>query len=119
MNSGIDLGGSIAIPFHRFNYRYSTALGGYHTAELYIAAFEDTRSGIGTTYQFRTTGEVWIIGMAFNMSFISLADFVEGGNISRRIERHDTRPLPMKALGFGLVVPLLPYIVLANLIGPR
>jgi hypothetical protein len=85
--------------FERLGYHYSTALDGYHTAELFLCNVSGVRTKIGTRYVFQTGGDVWIIRVSFHTEgWRSLA----GGRYFRRI---NDRPLIHKILCWPGIIP--------------
>ena len=112
---GVDIGAAVKVPFHRLSYRYSTAAGGYHTVDLYVATSEDSRGGTGTRYQLQKHESLWTVRVSTHLSLHLFEETVTRGN-SRRITRRDPRPWPLKVLSYAGDIPLAPYYLVAALV---
>ncbi len=111
----LDWGGEFGMategPFERLGYHYSTALGGYHTIELFLSRGSGQPFRGGTRYQLRMAEGVWEIRVSLNFEGWYTLE-------SPDMVRHNNRPLPHKILATLGAGPLLIF-ALPTLIGGR
>ncbi len=106
---GGELGCALEGRFERFGYYYSTALGGYHTAEIYVKGGSGARNSIGTRYLFQTNGDVWMVRIALHIEDYDAYRHSE-------YERYNDRPLPHRVFsvlgGIPTAIIGLPFYVI-------
>ncbi|MEE8575772.1 MAG: hypothetical protein V3T31_00825 [candidate division Zixibacteria bacterium] len=104
---GVEAGVALETQFERIGYHYSTALGGYHTFELFIALASTPGGKIGTRYLLQRKDNLWMIRVAFHLDAV---DLMGAALVS---ERENNRPLIQKAIAIAGILPS--YIIVAPL----
>ncbi len=113
----LDWGGEFGVafegPFERIGYHYSTACGGYHTLELFIAAVSFGNGKGGTRYLLEKADNIWMVRISFH---------IEGWNSlagSRVFIREMNRPFFYKILGYAGLIPSLPILGIDHLLAKK
>lgn len=111
---GGEFGVAVEGPFERLGYHYSTALGGYHTIELFLSMVSGKPFRAGTRFQFLRSDDISEVRVSFHIEGWHW-EFDEG---YVNMTRHNNRPFPHKVLAtmcFGpAYLVYLPYALVTG-----
>ncbi|MCP4684149.1 MAG: hypothetical protein GY867_01770 [bacterium] len=100
---GGQFGLRIDTPFERFYYSYSTSIGGYHRAGVFVKGYAAGFAQGGTRYEYIRLDGADLFRVQFQFEGLGW-DHGEGEDL----ERPNTRPWWHKGLAFGGALPFLP-----------
>jgi len=112
---GVEAGAALESDFERIKYSYTTALGGYHTYELYLKLQSTNFSSFGTRYRIIQHDKFWSLRMSFIYEGFGPEHDMGGIGERGQLLRKNNRPSPEKLLAVaglaGTATALLLIIV--------
>ncbi len=109
---GVEAGVALEGAFERFGYKYSAALGGYHTFSVMLASKSSDFLRIGTRFEYVRLDRGDVFRVLFHSEGIGWVDCE-----TESLNRINDRPLYHKILSRVILAPLVPIIGIAKLFG--